>query len=124
MPTRTLLALVPTQDSPTEILELTRVLCELLPEEAEALAVAALVRYAEARRPARLDEWGAMVPLAEQDPALWRLHLIEAAESYLTAAAACRPSGYRSLQAAIHSACVHAAQPDRSAALDDGFEAL
>jgi RNA polymerase sigma-70 factor (ECF subfamily) len=87
----------------TEILDLTRVLTELLPDEAEALALAALVRYAEARRPARLDEWGAMVPLSEQDPALWRRPLIEAAESYLAAAAASRPSGYRSLQAAIHS---------------------
>ncbi len=38
-----------------EMLELTRVLAELLPEEPEALALAALVRYAEARRPARLD---------------------------------------------------------------------
>lgn len=40
----------------TEILELTRVLVELLPNEDEALALAALVRYAEARRPARLDD--------------------------------------------------------------------
>jgi RNA polymerase sigma-70 factor, ECF subfamily len=88
----------------TEILDLTRVLVELVPKEAEALALAALVRYAEARRPARLDELGAMVPLSEQDPALWRRPLIQAAESYLMAAAACRPSGHRSLQAAIHSA--------------------
>jgi RNA polymerase sigma-70 factor (ECF subfamily) len=88
----------------TEILDLTRVLTELLPDEAEALALAALVRYAEARRPARLDEWGAMIPLSEQDPALWRRPLIAAAEHYLAAAAAQRPSGYRSLQAAVHSA--------------------
>ncbi len=88
----------------TEILDLTRVLAELLPEEAEALALAALVRYAEARRPARLDELGAMVPLSEQDPSLWRRPLIHAAESYLRVAAACSPSGPRSLQAAIHSA--------------------
>jgi RNA polymerase sigma-70 factor (ECF subfamily) len=88
----------------TEILELTRVLAELLPGESEALALAALVRYAEARRPARLDELGAMVPLSEQDPSLWRRPLIEAAESYLRGAAALRPSGPRSLQAAIHSA--------------------
>ena len=45
-----------------------------------------------------------MVPLSEQDPALWRRPLIEAAEAYLKGAAALRPSGPRSLQAAIHSA--------------------
>ena len=87
-----------------EILDLTRVLTELLPEEAEGLALAALVRYAEARRPARLDDLGAMVPLSEQEPSLWRRPLIEAAEYYLQRAAALHPSGPRSLQAAIHSA--------------------
>ena len=88
----------------TEILDLTRVLVELLPQETEALALAAMVRYAEARRPARLDDMGAMVPLSEQDPALWQQPLIEAAETYLRNAAVLRPSGPRSLQAAIHSA--------------------
>jgi RNA polymerase sigma-70 factor (ECF subfamily) len=88
----------------TEILELTRVLAELLPAEPEALALAALVRYAEARRPARMDDSGAMVPLSEQDPALWRRPLILAADAYLRRAAELRPSGPRSLQAAIHSA--------------------
>jgi RNA polymerase sigma-70 factor, ECF subfamily len=88
----------------TEILDLTRVLVELLPQETEALALAATVRYAEARRPARLDDVGAMVPLSEQDPALWQQPLIESAENYLRNAADLRPSGPRSLQAAIHSA--------------------
>ena len=87
-----------------EILDLTRVLTELLPDEPEALALAALVRYAEARRPARLDDLGAMTPLSEQDPSLWRRPLIDAAESYLHRAAALHPSGPRCLQAAIHSA--------------------
>ncbi len=88
----------------SEMLGLTRVLAELLPQEPEALALAALVRYAEARRPARLDEYGAMVPLSEQDPALWRRPLIDEAEAYLKRAAALDPAGPRSLQAAIHSA--------------------
>jgi RNA polymerase sigma-70 factor, ECF subfamily len=88
----------------TEILDLTRVLVELLPQETEALALAAMVRYAEARRPARLDDMGAMVPLSEQNPTLWQRPLIEDAEAYLRKAANLRPSGARSLQAAIHSA--------------------
>lgn len=87
-----------------EMLNLTRLLADLLPEEPDALAFAALVRYAEARRPARLDGDGAMVPLSEQDPARWRRPLIEAAERYLQRAAALAPPGPRLLQAAIHGA--------------------
>ncbi len=90
----------------SEMLELTRVLAELLPAEPEALALAALVRYAAARRPARLDSEGAMVPLSEQDPALWRRPLIEDADGYLRRAAATAPgaTGSRAVQAAIHGA--------------------
>src|SRR5437763_1209666 len=56
----------------TEMLELTRVLHEMLPEESDALALAALVRYAEARRPARLAAKGMMIPLSEQATAQCR----------------------------------------------------
>lgn len=86
----------------SEMLELTRVLAELLPKEPEAFAFAALVRYAEARRPARLDDQGAMVPLSEQDPALWRRTLIDEANGYLDRALALGPAGPRALQAVIH----------------------
>jgi RNA polymerase sigma-70 factor (ECF subfamily) len=84
-----------------EMLYLTRVLAELLPAEPEVLAFAALVRYAEARRPARVDAAGAMVPLSEQDPRLWQRPLIEAADAYLARIAA-GGMGTRVLQAAIH----------------------
>jgi RNA polymerase sigma-70 factor (ECF subfamily) len=87
-----------------EMLELTRVLAELLPRESEVLALAATVRYAEARRPARLDDEGAMTPIGEQDPALWRRPMIAEGEAYLRRAAGLHPSGPRALQAAIHSA--------------------
>ncbi len=88
----------------SEMLELTRVLAELLPQEPEALALAALVRYAEARRPARLDAEGAMVPLSEQDPALWRRPLIEEAGAYLRRAtlATQEPLSPRVVKGAIH----------------------
>ena len=87
-----------------EVLELTAMLVELLPEEPEVLALAATVRYAEARRPARVDAFGAMVPLAEQDPGLWDEGLIAEGEAYLRRAAELRPAGPRALQAAVHSA--------------------
>jgi len=88
----------------SEMLGLTRVLVDMLPREAEALALAALVRYAEARRPARLDESGAMVPLSEQDPCCWRRPLIDDANAFLERIAALGPPGPRALQAAIHGA--------------------
>ena len=87
-----------------EMLQLTQVLAQLVPGEPEALALAAMVRYAEARRPARLDEYGAMVPLSEQDPGLWDVRLIAAGEAFLKRAAGLGRPGPRALQAAIHSA--------------------
>lgn len=88
----------------TEVLKLTRVLAELVPSEPEVLAFAALVRYAEARRPARLGRDGRMVPLSEQRPDLWRRPLIEDGEVYLKRAIEMGRPGPRALQAGIHGA--------------------
>ncbi len=103
-----------------EMLEMTRVLAELLPREPEALALAATVRYAEARRPARLDELGQMVPLSEQDPILWRRPLIDEGETYLKRAVTIGSVGLRMLQSGIHSAwCArrHVSEPSPWAAI-------
>ena len=72
------------------MLDLTRVLTELLPKEAEALALAATVRYAEARRPARLDERrdGAAVGAGSTQ---WRRPFIDEADAYLGRALALDP---------------------------------
>lgn len=87
-----------------EMLELTAVLAELLPQEPESLAFAALVRFAEARRPARLDPEGAMVPLSEQDPTLWNRPLIRDGDALLRRAARLNRPGPRQLRAALHAA--------------------
>jgi RNA polymerase sigma-70 factor (ECF subfamily) len=87
-----------------EMLHLTKLLAHLTPQAGEAFALAALVRYAEARRPARVDREGVMVPLAEQDPALWRHDLIEEADASLIEAARLAPSTSRTLQAQLHRA--------------------
>ena len=87
-----------------EMLGLTRVLADLLPTEPEPLAFAALVRYAEARRPARLDARGAMNPLSDQDPALWRRPLIAEADALFDRALATKAPAPRVTQAAIHRA--------------------
>ena len=87
-----------------EMLDITRVLAELLPHEAETSAMAAIVRFAEARRPARVDAQGMMIPLADQDPALWIEPLIAAARHYLDRAVSLQPRMPRVLQARIHAA--------------------
>ena len=85
-----------------DILGPTKLLTELLPEETEVLALAALVRYAEARRPARLDHSGTMVPLSEQDPTLWNRELVQAADIFWSKALALGAPGSRFIQASIH----------------------
>ena len=97
-----------------EMLEITRVLAELLPDEAEASAMAAIVRFAEARRPARVDAQGMMIPLADQDPASWIESLIAAARHYLDRAVSLQPRTPRVLQARIHAAwCARELLPSR-----------
>lgn len=86
-----------------EVLRLSGLLAELMPGEPEALGLAALVRFAEARRPARLDDLGAMVPPDRQDTALWRGDLIAEASRLLDRAADLGRSGPRQILAAIHA---------------------
>jgi RNA polymerase sigma-70 factor (ECF subfamily) len=86
-----------------EMLDLSGLLARLLPNEAGVHALAATIRFAEARRPARTGPGGEMIPLAQQDPASWRRDLIAAAEQHLRAAAKSAPRP-RTLQAAIHGA--------------------
>jgi len=86
----------------TEVLELTRLLAEMVPAEPGAHALAALVRYTEARRPARLDGQGCMVPLSEQDPARWSRQLIDDADKYLKRCWTSSLPGARTIHAAIH----------------------
>jgi RNA polymerase sigma-70 factor, ECF subfamily len=87
-----------------EVLELTRTLVQLMPGDAEAAALAAMVRFAEARRPARINGTGLMVPLSEQDPQRWQRSLIEEANGYLNRAAALDSNSARVIQAQIHAA--------------------
>ena len=87
-----------------EVLRLSGLLAQLLPSDGEVLGLAALVRYAEARRPARLDDTGAMVPLDEQDPQLWRAELMSEADALLGRAARLGAPGPRRLLAAVHAA--------------------
>ena len=86
----------------TDVLSLSATLAAMLPDQGEVLGLAALVRYAEARRPARLAADGSMVPLSEQDPALWDKRLIAEGDTYLHRARNSGSLGQRAIHAAIH----------------------
>lgn len=86
-----------------EMLDITGVLAALLPDEVDVLALAATVRFAEARRGARTDASGAMVPLAEQDPADWDAALIADARRFLDRTLTKRIVSPRVIQALIHA---------------------
>jgi len=94
------------RDLAEEAIFLGRVVTELLPDQAEALGLLALMLHAEARRAARRNPAGEYVPLAQQDPALWNLPMIDAAETLLLRASALRSIGRYQLEAAIQSAHV------------------
>lgn len=96
-----------------EVLRLSGLLAELVPDDPEVLGLAALVRFAEARRPARLDERGAMVPPSAQDSGLWRRDLIAEGARLLDRAAALGRSGARQILAAIHA--THCARAETGA---------
>jgi len=94
---------------PSEALHLAEVLTTLVPADPEARGLAALVQLSAARAPARADERGRFVPLAEQVPALWNPHLISRAHEHLRAAHARGQLGRFQIEAAIQA--LHCARP-------------
>jgi RNA polymerase sigma-70 factor (ECF subfamily) len=91
-------------DISDEAIRLAGLLVELLPDEPEAVGLLALMELHDARRAARTDASGELVPLDEQDRGQWDHERIRRAAARLDAAvAAGRPGPYQ-LQAAI-AAC-------------------
>jgi len=86
----------------TEILALSETAAALMPLEPDALAIAALIRLSEARRPARVNEAGEMVPLSDQDPRAWKRTLIDDGLRFLNRAIQIDPNRPRVIQAQIH----------------------
>ncbi|WP_218079460.1 RNA polymerase sigma factor [Anthocerotibacter panamensis] len=89
-----------------EAIWLARVVVQLMPGEAEARGLLALMLHCEARRQARRGQHGEYIPLSRQEVTLWSSTMIEEAERALTEASACRSLGRFQLEAAIQS--VHA----------------
>jgi RNA polymerase sigma factor (sigma-70 family) len=93
-------------DLTTEALRLVRRLHQLHPGDGEIAGLLALMLLTEARRDARIDDDGRLVPLAEQDRRRWDHHAIAGATRLLARTLATAPLGPYQLQAAI--AAVHA----------------
>lgn len=93
-------------DLSDEAIRLTRALHALLPQEAEVAGLLALMRLTDARRPARSDADGALIPLDEQDRSRWDREAIDEGIALVEAALPHGRVGAYQLQAAI--AAVHA----------------
>src|SRR5262245_23608106 len=96
-----------------EAIRLTGMAHRLLPDDAEVTGLLALMLLIDARRPARTTAGGELVPLPEQDRALWDRALIAEGVALLDGAARKGPVGQYRLQAAI--AAIH----DRAARAED-----
>jgi RNA polymerase sigma-70 factor (ECF subfamily) len=92
-----------------EAIGLARTLTELMPDEPEALGLLALLLLHDARRPARVDAHGDLVPLEEQDRTQWDRETIAEGVALLDAALRRAQAGPYQVQAAI-AAC-HATAP-------------
>ena len=87
-----------------EALYLAELLAELLPNEPEALGLAALLCLSSSRTPARVGPSGEHIPLDEQDLSRWDAVAIARGETYLRRAHAFHQIGRFQLEAAIESA--------------------
>ena len=92
-----------------QAIRLARALAALRPDEPEVIGLLALLLLTDARRPARTDEAGELILLADQDRGKWDRAMIAEGEALLERALrAGRPGAYQ-LHAAI-AAC-HSATP-------------
>ena len=98
-----------------EAIRLARTLSRLMPDEPEAMGLLALMLLHDARRVARTDEAGDLVPLEEQDRSRWDAGKIAEGVRLLEAALRLGRTGPYQLQAAIaacHATAAEAADTD------------
>ncbi len=100
-------------DLTAEAIRLARLLHRLLPEDGEVAGLLALMLLTDARRPARTDAAGSLVPLEEQRRDLWNLSEISDGLTLLTSTLGRFPIGPYQVQAAI--AAVHDEAPTADA---------
>jgi RNA polymerase sigma factor (sigma-70 family) len=95
-----------------EAIRLARQLRQQLPDDGEVAGLLALMLLTDARRPARTRTDGGLVPLAEQDRALWDAAAIAEGVALITATLASAPIGPFQLQAAIAAVHDEATRPE------------
>jgi RNA polymerase sigma-70 factor, ECF subfamily len=95
----------------TEAIRLGQLIVELMPDQAEALGLLALMRLHDARRDARTDAEGALIPLEEQDRARWHHATIADTVALLDRALLLRQPGPYQIQAAIAALHATASKP-------------
>ena len=88
-------------DLATEALRLTRLLLRVMPDQPEIEGLLALMLLTDARRAARTDELGALIPLDEQDRSLWDRDAIAEGTRWVSRALARGNAGAYQVQAAI-----------------------
>jgi RNA polymerase sigma factor (sigma-70 family) len=93
----------------TEAIRLTRLVHQLVPADADVSGLLALMLLTDARRHARTTANGELVPLADQDRALWDADKIAEGVALITAALPRGTAGPYQLQAAI--AAIHDEAP-------------
>jgi len=96
-----------------EAIRLTRMVRRMLPDDAEVMGLLALMLLIDARRPARADADGELIPLAQQDRSLWDQTRIAEGAALLDQAVGQGKVGEYQLQAAI------AALHDQAARAED-----
>ncbi|UBU12461.1 RNA polymerase sigma factor [Nonomuraea gerenzanensis] len=84
-----------------EAIRLARMVHRLLPGDAEAAGLLALMLLTDARRPARTGRDGTLIPMAEQDRTLWHAAFIAEGVELVTDALSRGTPGPYQLQAAI-----------------------
>jgi RNA polymerase sigma-70 factor (ECF subfamily) len=92
-----------------EAIRLCRLLCTLMPDDAEAWGLLALMLLHDARRAARVDRSGAWIQLDAQDPRLWDEEKLNEGTAALQRGLRLRRPGPYQLQAAITALHVQAA---------------
>jgi RNA polymerase sigma-70 factor, ECF subfamily len=92
-----------------EAIRLARLLVELMPDDAEAAGLLALMLLHDARRAARVDEHGRYVALPDQDRTRWDRARLAEGRAALERALRLRRAGPYQVQAAI--AALHVAEP-------------
>jgi RNA polymerase sigma-70 factor (ECF subfamily) len=112
-----------------EALWLGRVLAAQVPQDAEAQGLLALMLFTQARRGARVDAQGSLIPLDAQETTRWDGAMMDEADRALRAAAGRATLGRYQIEAAIAAAQAdrrHGRPVDRSAvvALSRGLVAL